>query len=100
MSRSIGAPPERDEASPFEDAINDGLCQIRIVQDVGAGCKRFVGRDVAAVYRSARPKDYYYFDINVGGTKRVLNSAERHGSDRVVHCCVFRTNVNTDSGGS
>jgi nucleoside-diphosphate-sugar epimerase len=41
---------------------------------------------VAALYRSAKHRDDYYYDVNVEGTRRVLYYAERHGVERVVHC--------------
>jgi nucleoside-diphosphate-sugar epimerase len=40
---------------------------------------------VAAVYRTARHPDAYYHDINVGGTRRLLEAALRHGVRRFVH---------------
>ncbi|MCA9211739.1 MAG: NAD-dependent epimerase/dehydratase family protein [Planctomycetales bacterium] len=41
---------------------------------------------IAAVYRSAKHSDDYYWDVNVGGTERILAAARRHGVKRVVHC--------------
>lgn len=41
---------------------------------------------IAAVYRSAKHPDSYYWDVNVGGTQHVLDAARHHGVKRVVHC--------------
>ena len=41
---------------------------------------------IAAVYRSAKHSDNYYWDVNVGGTERLLAAARRHGVRRVIHC--------------
>jgi nucleoside-diphosphate-sugar epimerase len=41
---------------------------------------------IAAAYREARHPDSYYFDVNVGGTRNVLEAAREAGVARVVHC--------------
>lgn len=41
---------------------------------------------IAALYRSAKHGDSVYRDVNVGGTRNVLDAAERCGAGRVVHC--------------
>jgi dihydroflavonol-4-reductase len=41
---------------------------------------------IAAAYREAKHPDSYYFDVNVGGTKNVLDAARAEGVERVVHC--------------
>lgn len=41
---------------------------------------------IAAAYRAARHPDRHYHDVNVGGTRRVLEAARRAGVRRVVHC--------------
>lgn len=41
---------------------------------------------VAAAYRVAGKPDSYYREINVGGTRNILESATRHGVARVLHC--------------
>lgn len=41
---------------------------------------------IGAVYRAAKHPDSYYRAVNVDGTGHVLESAERHGVERVVHC--------------
>jgi nucleoside-diphosphate-sugar epimerase len=40
---------------------------------------------VAAVYRTAGHSDSYYYDVNVGGTERLLDAAARRGATRFVH---------------
>lgn len=41
---------------------------------------------IAAAYREAKHPDSYYFDVNVGGTRNVLEAARAQGVQRVVHC--------------
>ena len=41
---------------------------------------------IAAAYREAKHPDSYYFDVNVGGTKHILDAARSEGVSRVVHC--------------
>jgi nucleoside-diphosphate-sugar epimerase len=41
---------------------------------------------IAAAYREAKHPDAYYFDVNVGGTRNVLEAARAEGVRRVVHC--------------
>ncbi len=41
---------------------------------------------IAATYREARQPDAAYREINVQGTRHVLDAAERGGATRVVHC--------------
>ena len=41
---------------------------------------------IAAMYRSAKHSDHEYWDVNVGGTERVLAAARRQGVRRVIHC--------------
>jgi nucleoside-diphosphate-sugar epimerase len=41
---------------------------------------------IAAAYREAKHPDWYYFDVNVVGTRNVLDAARAEGVLRVVHC--------------
>jgi nucleoside-diphosphate-sugar epimerase len=41
---------------------------------------------LAALYREARYPDRTYWDVNVGGTEKILAAAGQHGVARVVHC--------------
>lgn len=41
---------------------------------------------IAALYRSAKHPDRVYEDVNVHGTRHVLDAARAHGTARVVHC--------------
>jgi nucleoside-diphosphate-sugar epimerase len=49
-----------------------------------AGCTHVF--HIAALYREAKYPDSVYRDVNVGGTRHVLDAADRHGVGRVVHC--------------
>jgi nucleoside-diphosphate-sugar epimerase len=59
---------------------------------------------IAAAFRQARLSDKDYHDINVTGTRNVMESAGEHGVRRVVHCSTIgvhgdtgRTPANEDS---
>ena len=41
---------------------------------------------IAALYRSARHNDQHYWDVNVGGTEKLLEAARTAGVERFVHC--------------
>ncbi len=41
---------------------------------------------IAALFRSAKHPDSVYYDVNVQGTQHVLDAADRHQVERVVHC--------------
>lgn len=41
---------------------------------------------VAAAYRTAGIPDSAYYDVNVGGTRNILNAAVKFSVQRVVHC--------------
>jgi nucleoside-diphosphate-sugar epimerase len=41
---------------------------------------------IAAVFREAKFQDSEYFDVNAGGTQRILRAAKRSGVKRVIHC--------------
>jgi dihydroflavonol-4-reductase len=41
---------------------------------------------LAALFRAAGLPDYAYRNVNVNGTRHVLDAAARHGVQRVVHC--------------
>ena len=48
------------------------------------GCDQI--HHIAAVFRTAGHPDSYYRDVNIGGTKNVLEAARRVDCERVVHC--------------
>ena len=48
------------------------------------GCSQIY--HIAAVYRQAKHPDRVYYDVNLGGTRHILDAAARHGVERVVHC--------------
>lgn len=41
---------------------------------------------IAALFRTAGHPDSYYHDVNVGGTRNILEAARRQGTERVIHC--------------
>lgn len=54
------------------------------LEEAMAGCEKVY--HIAAVFRTAGHPDSYYRDINVGGTVAILETAQKLGLERVVHC--------------
>ena len=40
----------------------------------------------ASPFRSAKPSDQYFWDVNVGGVDNLVRAAQKHGLERFVHC--------------
>lgn len=79
------------DASKAESLIANGIDvrvgQLTSLDDVMAaarGCDQI--HHIAAVFRTAGHPDSYYRDVNIGGTKNVLEAARRLDCERVVHC--------------
>ena len=49
-----------------------------------AGCTHVF--HIAALYREAKHGDQLYRDVNVGGTRHILEAAAKHGITRTIHC--------------
>ena len=60
------------------------LVDARAVDRAVAGCSHLF--HVAALYREAKHPDQVYRDVNVGGTRNVVEAAWRHGVERMIHC--------------
>lgn len=60
------------------------LCDSNAVDRAIAGVHHVY--HVAALYRAAKFPDQAYWDVNVEGTRHVLDSAQRHAVRRVLHC--------------
>ncbi len=41
---------------------------------------------IAAAFRELDVPDKHYFDVNVGGTRNIMEIAEKHGVKKVVYC--------------
>jgi len=54
------------------------------VERAVAGCTHVF--HIAALYREAKHPDQVYRDVNVGGTRNVLEAAARHNVTRTIHC--------------
>ena len=52
---------------------------------------------IAALFREAKHEDQVYFDVNVGGTRNVLDAAESLNVSRVVHCSTIGVHSNIPS---
>jgi nucleoside-diphosphate-sugar epimerase len=59
-------------------AVDDSL--IDVLRDVD------IVFHIAALYRSENPDEKYFFDVNMGGTRKMLDAALRKGVERFVHC--------------
>ncbi len=51
---------------------------------------------IAAAYREAKHADEVYRQVNVGGTRNVLDAAEHHKVKRVVHCSTVGVHGDVD----
>jgi nucleoside-diphosphate-sugar epimerase len=60
------------------------LTRLDDVLAAAAGAERIY--HIAAAFRTAAHPDSYYRDVNVGGTRNVLEAARRVDCSRVVHC--------------
>jgi len=78
------------------------------LRDKGSFAAALAGVDVvfhiAAAFREAKLSDVDYHEVNVGGTRNVIEAAAEHGARRVVHCSTIgvhgdtgRTPANEDS---
>lgn len=54
------------------------------VERAVAGCTHVF--HIAALYREAKHGDQMYRDVNVGGTRNILDAAAEHGVTRTIHC--------------
>ena len=51
---------------------------------------------VGALYRVAKHSDQTYWDVNVGGTKHVLEASAKHDVSRVLHCSTIGVHGGVD----
>lgn len=60
-----------------------------------------VVQHLAAAFRELNVPDTYYYDVNVNGTRNVLDAARRHGVRKVVYCstCGVHGNIDNPPGG-
>lgn len=66
------------------ELVQGDLTRAYDVARAAEGCTHIY--HIAALYRSARHPDSVYEDVNVNGTRHVLDAAARHRVQRVVHC--------------
>lgn len=66
------------------EVVEGDLVDAADVNLAAEGCD--VVYHIAAMYREAKHADSVYRDVNVGGTRNVLDAAARSGAQRVVHC--------------
>jgi nucleoside-diphosphate-sugar epimerase len=71
---------ERDGIVPFAGDLTDPAA----VRRAAEGCD--VVYHIAAVYREAKHPDRYYREINVDGTRHVVEAVEQGHAGRLVHC--------------
>lgn len=51
---------------------------------------------IAALYREAKHRDQLYWDVNVEGTRRILDTANRHNVRRTLHCSTIGVHGGVD----
>ncbi|MBK8908077.1 MAG: NAD-dependent epimerase/dehydratase family protein [Rhodospirillales bacterium] len=56
-----------------------------------------VVQHLAAAFRELNVPDTYYYDVNVNGTRNVLDAAQRHGVRKVVYCSTCGVHGNIDN---
>lgn len=84
---------ESSDLSPIDQGLIDGgsiqLCR-GDVRDPATIDAAMQGIDfvyhIAALYRAAKHPDQTYWDVNVEGTRHVLEAAKRHEVQRTLHC--------------
>lgn len=79
--------PGADTAALLSAGIEPFTGQLTDPDDVrraAAGCEQVY--HIAAAFRTAGHPDSYYRDVNVGGTRNVLDAALAAGCERVIHC--------------
>lgn len=79
------------ESSNFKNLKNLGVeLIIGDITDTKAVESAVTGVDyifhIAALFRQAKYPDSIYWDVNVGGTRNIMEAALKHGTKRVVHC--------------
>ena len=52
---------------------------------------------LAAAFRELDVADTYYDEVNVGGTRNVLEAAKRHGVDKFIYCSTCGVHGNVDN---
>lgn len=66
------------------EIVPGDLIRAKDVSQAAEGCHGIY--HIAALYRSAKHPDSVYQDVNVNGTRHVLDAACEHQVQRVVHC--------------
>lgn len=78
-----GAKTDALQAAGIE-VVTGQLTDAADVRRAVAGCAQVY--HIAAAFRTAGHPDQYYYDVNVGGTRNVLDAAQAEGCERVIHC--------------
>ena len=66
------------------EIVEGDLTRAQDVDTAVKGCSQVY--HIAALYRQAKHPDRVYYNVNLGGTRHILDAAARHGVERVVHC--------------
>lgn len=84
--RALVRPSAR--ASRLADAgievVEGQLTSADDVRSAAEGCDRIF--HLAAAFRQVAHTDEHYWQVNVGGTRNVIDAAREHGCERLVHC--------------
>ncbi len=66
-----------------------------LVDRLTEGCQRVY--HLAAAFRKVNLAKQVYWDVNVGGTRNVLQAAQRHGVERVLYCSTCGVHGNVEN---
>lgn len=86
--RALVRPNSESDPSALEEMGVD-LVQGDITsrEDVERACEGVrKAYNFASPFRSAKPSDQYFWDVNVGGVENLVHAAQKHGLERFVHC--------------
>ena len=86
--RAMVRPDTESDPSPLEDIgvelVEGDITNCKDVERACAGVTK--AYNFASPFRSAKPSDQYFWDVNVGGVDNVVHAAQKHGLERFVHC--------------
>jgi len=86
--RAMVRPDSDSDPSPLKD-IGVELVEGDVTNrtDVERACEGVAkAYNFASPFRSAKPSDQYFWDVNVGGVDNLVHAAQKHGLERFVHC--------------
>lgn len=77
------------------EVVIGSVTDAEVVESCMAGVN--VVHHLAAAFRELDVPDTYYDEVNVGGTRTVLEAAKRHGIDKFIYCSTCGVHGNVDN---